>query len=144
MSRADFFSPYVERTKAWWEHVTAKISSSEHVQKMTNDAKTHWARFVVWVSREEHKQKAIDIRDQVEKAFTEHPQEAGENYLEHLWFTITMTSRLIYSAIVLLIHGIFPFLLVRTASTQIVRIYVIMKSRIPSKQRTLIDTNPSI
>lgn len=144
MPRTDSFAPYIERTKAYWERATAKIASSESVRHASDGAKEHWARFVSWVSREEHKKKAIEIRDQVEKAFTDHPQEAGENYLEHLWFTITMTSRLIYSAIVLLIHGIFPFLLVRTASTQIVRIYVIMKSRIPSKQRTLIDTNPSI
>lgn len=107
-------------------------------------AKSQWARFVAWITREEHKQKAQELRDQVEKAFTEHPHETGETYLEHLWFTIKMTGRLLYSATVLLIHGIFPFVLVREASSQLEKIYIIMKSRIPAKRRTIIDTDWSL
>lgn len=120
MQQADTFAPYIAR------------------------AKSYWSRFVVWISRDEHKQKAIEIRDQVEKAFTEHPHETGETYLEHLWFTIKMTGRMLYSAIVLLIHGIFPFLVVRTASGQIEKIYLIMKSRIPVNRRNVIDTDWSL
>lgn len=115
-------------------------SANPHITR----AKVAWERFVAWVTREEHKQRAIEIRGQVEKAFTEHPHATGETYLEHLWFTIKMTARLLYSALVLLIHGLFPFLLVRAASSQLERIYVIMKSRITPSRRSIIDTDWSL
>lgn len=120
MQYAEKFAPHIARVKSYYAHCAA------------------------WVTRDEHKQKAIEIKDQVEKAFTEHPHETGESYLQHLWFTIKMTGRLIYSAAVLLVHGVFPFLLVRNASSEIVKIYLIMKSRIPAKQRSLIDSGPSV
>lgn len=100
------------------------------------------AQCVAWVTRDEHKQKARELADQVEKAFTDHPHSAGETYLEHLWFTTKMMARLIYSGVVVLIHGIFPFLLMRTASSQLEQIYLIMKSRIPEARRNEIDTHP--
>jgi hypothetical protein len=102
-----------------------------------------WSRFIAWVTREEHKQKAQELRDQVEKAFTDHPHATGETYLEHLWFTVRMTGRMLYSAIVILIHGIFPFLLTREASNQLEKIYRIMRSRIPEDRRSAIDTDTS-
>ncbi|MFO1242787.1 MAG: DUF6356 family protein [Rickettsiales bacterium] len=92
-----------------------------------------------WVMQEEHQRKAKEIKDQVEKAFTEHPQQTGETYLEHLKFTIKMTSRLFYTSVVLFTHGVFPFLFTREASLQIEKVYGIMKSRIPKKRLEEID-----
>lgn len=88
-----------------------------------------------WLLQDAHKQRAAEIKGQVGRAFTEHPQDTGETYTEHLWFTITMTGRLFYSSVVLLVHGIFPFLCTRTASMQIEKIYAIMRSRIPQHRR---------
>lgn len=49
-------------------------------------------------------------------AFTSHPREAGENYFEHLLFTINMAIRVLACGIVLVIHGLLPFLFVKKAS----------------------------
>jgi hypothetical protein len=75
------------------------------------------------------------LRRQFDKAFLAHPREGGETYLEHLWFTLTMVSRLAFTAAVLLIHGLVPFTFTRTASKQMERIYAIMRSRIPPARR---------
>ncbi len=94
-----------------------------------------------WILREEHRTKARELKEQARKAFTEHPEETGESYLEHLWFTIKMSLRFIFTTVVLLIHGMFPFLLERTASKQIERVYGIMKSRIPKSRRDMLDAD---
>jgi len=98
-------------------------------------------RAKAWVLREEHRNKARELKAQARKAFTEHPEETGESYLQHLWFTIKMSARFIFTTVVLLIHGLFPFLLERTASKQIERVYGIMKSRIPKSRREALDAN---
>ena len=92
-----------------------------------------------WVTSEENQQKAKHLKEQIEKAFTEHPHQTGETYLQHLKFTAGMTGRLVYTSIVLLTHGIFPFLFMKTASLQIEKLYGIMKSRIPKKRLEEID-----
>ena len=89
--------------------------------------------------REEHRQQARELRNQARRAFTEHPEETGETYLQHLWFTLGMSLRFFVTMLVILIHGIFPFLLTRTASIHIEKIYQIMKSRIPKSRRDVID-----
>lgn len=92
-----------------------------------------------WVTREEHKRKAGALCFRAKRAFTEHPADTGETYLEHLWFTIRIALRFNYASLLLLAHGIFPFLFTRTASSQIERIYLIMKARIPKSRRATID-----
>jgi hypothetical protein len=88
---------------------------------------------------EHYKEKAREIAADVERAFTEHPHETGETYLQHLWFTVKMSARFIYTTTVLLIHGAFPFLLKKAASTQIEQVYRIMRSRVPKARRDAID-----
>ena len=94
---------------------------------------------LTWALQDKHKVKVKQLRSDVEKAFTEHPEATGETYLQHLWFTAKMSSRFAYSWLVILIHGIFPFLCTRTASNQIELVYRIMKTRIPKKRRDEID-----
>lgn len=89
--------------------------------------------------REDHKRKAAELREEVNRAFTEHPAMTGETYFQHLWFTIRMAGRFVYTTTVLLIHGIFPFLLTKAASLEIEKIYGIMKRRIPKNRRDEID-----
>lgn len=93
-----------------------------------------------WLTQDRHKQKAIDLRDQMERAFTDHPKETGETYLKHLWFTVKMTSRMVFTALLLFIHGMFPFLLTRAASTQFEKMYQILRSRIPEARRNQINS----
>ena len=90
-----------------------------------------------WLLRDEHRAQARELR----RAFTEHPQETGETYLQHLWFTLGMSARFIFTTLVLLTHGLFPFLLTRSASRQIEEIYRIMKTRIPQSRRNVIDAD---
>lgn len=112
-----------------------RMNKEKTIQTLVNV----YAHSKAWVLREEHRKKARELKEQARKAFTEHPEETGESYLQHLWFTTKMSLRFIYTTIVLLIHGIFPFLLTRTASTQIEGVYRIMKSRIPQSRRDEID-----
>jgi uncharacterized NAD(P)/FAD-binding protein YdhS len=92
-----------------------------------------------WAFKDQHKQTAIKLRDEALKSFTQHPEATGETYLQHLWFTIKMSVRFAYTSSVILLHGVFPFLCVRTASNQIEVVYRIMKSRIPAPRREAID-----
>ncbi len=52
------------------------------------------------------------------RAFKEHPAEAGENYWQHLRFTLLMAARLIAVGGMLLIHGLLPFLFCKTSSKE--------------------------
>lgn len=65
----------------------------------------------------------------LKKTFTAHPAEGGETYLQHLWFTVGMSSRFLLVSGVLMTHGLFPFLMTKTGSRMIENIYNIMKSR---------------
>ena len=94
---------------------------------------------LAWVTREDHRRKARELRAELNRAFTEHPEETGETYAEHLWFTFKMSMRFLYTTIVIIIHGLFPFLLKRAASDQIERIYRIIKTRIPKSRRDAMD-----
>ena len=98
-------------------------------------------RLKKWLLRDAHKQKAREIKADLHRAFTEHPEETGETYPEHLWFTTKMSFRFLYTTVVILIHGILPFLLTRTASVQIEQVYRIMKTRIPKNRREEIDAD---
>lgn len=106
---------------------------------MLNALKANLERGKAWVFQDKHKEKVQKTYEEVEKAFTEHPHETGETYFQHLWFTVKMGLRFIYVSVVLILHGLFPFIFVKTASSQIERIYRIMKSRIPKHRRDEID-----
>lgn len=45
--------------------------------------------------------------------FTEHTQKQGVTYMEHLVFAVSIATRLFSSAIVFILHGIFPFVDIR-------------------------------
>ena len=100
---------------------------------------TTYRRCIAWLTREDHRRKARALRQDLNRAFTEHPADTGETYVEHLWFTTKMSARMLYTMVVLIIHGLFPFLLTRAASMQIETVYRIMKSRIPKSRRDAID-----
>ncbi|MFN5782064.1 MAG: DUF6356 family protein, partial [Novosphingobium sp.] len=51
--------------------------------------------------------------------FTEHPASVGESYGEHLVMATGFGTRMILGGFACLLHGIFPFLFVKTGSAQI-------------------------
>jgi hypothetical protein len=77
-------------------------------------------------------------------AFTQHPAQTRETYLQHLWFTIKTSLRFVALGVLLFLHGVFPFIFVRTASIQVERIYLLMRSRIPQPRRETIESQYDI
>lgn len=53
------------------------------------------------------------------KLFTEHPASVGETYGEHLMMASGFGIRMVLGGIACLIHGLLPFLFVKTGSAQI-------------------------
>jgi hypothetical protein len=53
------------------------------------------------------------------RAFTEHPASVGESYTEHLGRAICFGGRMLLAGIACLVHGVLPFLFVRTGSRAI-------------------------
>ncbi len=56
-------------------------------------------------------------------AFTEHPASVGETYREHLVHASGFGLRMIAGGIACLLHGIFPFLCVKTGSKLITSLH---------------------
>jgi hypothetical protein len=59
------------------------------------------------------------IMDQFNRLFTEHPASVGESYGEHLVQASRFGTRMIVAGLACLVHGLLPFLFLRTGSTAI-------------------------
>ncbi len=57
------------------------------------------------------------------KLFTEHPASVGETYGEHLAMATGFGVRMIAGGIACLIHGLLPFLFVKTGSKRIAQLH---------------------
>lgn len=53
------------------------------------------------------------------RAFTEHPASVGESYGEHLFRAVYFGTRMVFAGLACLLHGVLPFLFVRTGSRAI-------------------------
>ena len=53
------------------------------------------------------------------RPFTEHPASVGESYGEHLGQALGFGTRMVLAGLACLIHGVLPFLFVRTGSRTI-------------------------
>lgn len=51
--------------------------------------------------------------------FTNHPATVGETYLEHMAMSFGFSMRMLGGCLACLVHGLLPFLFVRTGSDQI-------------------------
>jgi Family of unknown function (DUF6356) len=51
--------------------------------------------------------------------FTDHPQSVGETYSEHLLTALSFGFRMALAGGACMLHGIFPFLFVKTGSTTV-------------------------
>ena len=62
------------------------------------------------------------VEDDVEamkKLFSEHPNSVGESYVEHMGMAFGFGAKMILCGAACLLHGLFPFLFVRTGSNAI-------------------------
>ena len=60
------------------------------------------------------------------RLFTEHPSSVGETYGEHLAVASGFGIRMILGGFACLVHGLLPFLFVRTGSKQITTLHSTM------------------
>lgn len=70
----------------------------------------------------------------IRRAFTEHPASVGESYGEHFRQASGFGVRMILGGCACILHGVFPFLFVRTGSRQIASLHgkmIINRSRLP-------------
>lgn len=73
--------------------------------------------------------------EHMKKLFTEHPSNVNETYLEHMCYAFKCGVILTFTGLACLIHSVFPFLFVTTASETVVKMYKHIKERNP-KYRT--------
>jgi hypothetical protein len=70
------------------------------------------------------------------RAFTEHPASVGESYTEHLFRAACFGTRMVFAGVACLVHGVLPFLFVRTGSRAIAelndRMVVNRRVRLPA------------
>ena len=59
----------------------------------------------------------------IKRLFVEHPHTVGESYFEHLQAASGFGSRMILSGIACLLHGLLPFLFVRTGSAAVTELH---------------------
>ena len=55
----------------------------------------------------------------IKRAFTEHPESVGETYFEHLAHASGFGVRMVLGGFACILHGLLPFLFVKTGSKQI-------------------------
>jgi hypothetical protein len=77
------------------------------------------------------------------RPFTEHPASVGENYVEHLGAASYFGTRMILAGCACMLHGLLPFLFVRTGSRTITELnerMVAKRRRTPATTTALTGT----
>ena len=64
--------------------------------------------------------------DPINRLFSEHPASVGESYGEHLLQASSFGGRMILAGLACLVHGLLPFLFVRTGSAAIAALHTRM------------------
>ena len=57
--------------------------------------------------------------DALQRLFSDHPQSVGETYCQHMSSAFSFGWRMIAAGIACLLHGLFPFLFVKTGSATV-------------------------
>ncbi|MEE4349063.1 MAG: DUF6356 family protein [Pacificimonas sp.] len=70
----------------------------------------------------------------IRRAFTEHPESVGESYGEHFAHAVGFGIRMVLGGFACMLHGLLPFLFVKTGSQQIETLHgrmVVNRSKLP-------------
>lgn len=67
--------------------------------------------------------------------FTRHLAEVGETYFDHASFALSIAVRCAWTAVLLVVHAVFPFLLERTGSDALKRIHADIAARAARRPR---------
>ena len=73
------------------------------------------------------------------KLFTDHPSSVGETYWQHMGMAFSFAVAMIGAGLACLLHGIFPFLFVKTGSRTITQLHdrmVTNRSRLAKMEDT--------
>lgn len=55
--------------------------------------------------------------------FRQHPQSVGESYLQHMATSFSFGATMFATSMAALVHGVFPFLFVKTGSNAVSRLH---------------------
>ena len=61
--------------------------------------------------------------------FIAHPKNMGQSYFQHMLMAMSFVVQLLFTALVLFVHALLPFLFKSTASNKILKLANVMKSR---------------
>ena len=73
-------------------------------------------------------------------SFTEHPESVGESWFEHLRQAWSFGGRMILAGVACLLHGLFPFLFVKTGSNAVRGLFDRMVTNRNAKRAAAIET----
>ncbi|WP_157089281.1 DUF6356 family protein [Oceanibaculum pacificum] len=59
----------------------------------------------------------------MQRLFNEHPASVGESYTEHMGTAWSFSGRMLTAGLACFVHGIFPFLFVKTGSQAITELH---------------------
>jgi hypothetical protein len=59
----------------------------------------------------------------IDRLFRNHPRSVGETYLQHMEHASSFGARMIFAGFACMIHGLFPWLFVKTGSTTVRALY---------------------
>ncbi len=59
----------------------------------------------------------------IKKMFTEHPETVGESYFGHMGQAFSFGFAMLFNGLACLLHGLFPFLFIKTGSEAITKLY---------------------
>jgi hypothetical protein len=59
---------------------------------------------------------------EISKLFTEHPTSVGETYTQHFGHAIGFGTRLLLAGIACILHGLLPFIFLRTGSRTVAQL----------------------
>jgi Family of unknown function (DUF6356) len=60
---------------------------------------------------------------EISKLLTEHPTSVGETYAQHLAHAIGFGTRMVLAGVACILHGLLPFLFVRTGSRAVAQLH---------------------
>jgi hypothetical protein len=63
------------------------------------------------------------MKKTIQAYFFDHPESVGESYLQHLSKASRFAARLVWAGLACLLHGLFPFLFVKTGSRIITQLH---------------------
>jgi len=78
--------------------------------------------------------------ESINQLFNEHPASVGESYGEHLVQASSFGTQMILAGLACLVHGLLPFLFVRTGSTAITALHTRM---VTNRQRHPVIAQPA-